>query len=95
MTASGNNVVLTFATPQFTNLQSIAGTAMVPEHIWSSVSNPATFADPNPVGTGPFKLGSFTPQGFTLVKNPELLAGLPGAGPEGLLPGVHVQHRAR
>ena len=70
MSASGNNVVLNFATPQFTNLQSIAGTAMVPEHIWKSVSSPATFADPSPVGTGPMKLGSFTPQGFTLIKNP-------------------------
>jgi peptide/nickel transport system substrate-binding protein len=70
VSTSGNNVVLNFPTPQFTNLQSIAGTAIVPKHIWSSVSNPATFADPNPVGTGPFKLGSFTPQGFTLVKNP-------------------------
>src|SRR6266516_4339182 len=63
------DVVFTFATPQFTNLQSIAGTAMVPEHIWKSVGNPATFVDPTPVGTGPMKLGSFTPQGFTLVKN--------------------------
>src|SRR5437763_2702012 len=70
VSASGKNVVLTFATPQFTNLQSIAGTAMVPEHIWKSVSNPATFADPSPVGTGPMKLSSFTPQGFTLAKNP-------------------------
>jgi peptide/nickel transport system substrate-binding protein len=33
------------------------------------VSTPATYADANPVGTGPFKLASFTPQGFTLVKN--------------------------
>jgi peptide/nickel transport system substrate-binding protein len=70
VTASGNNVVLTFATPQFTNLQSIAGTAIVPKHIWASQSKPETFTDPNPVGTGPFKLSSFTPQGFTLVKNP-------------------------
>jgi peptide/nickel transport system substrate-binding protein len=70
VSASGNNVVLNFATPQFSNLQSIAGTAMVPEHIWKSVGNPATFVDPSPVGTGPTKLGSFTPQGFTLVKNP-------------------------
>jgi peptide/nickel transport system substrate-binding protein len=69
VTASGNDVVLNFATPQFTNLQSIAGTAIVPKHIWASQSKPETFTDPNPVGTGPFKLGSFTPQGFTLVKN--------------------------
>ena len=69
VSTSGNNVIINFPTPQFTNLQSIAGTSIVPKHIWSSVSNPATFADANPVGTGPFKLGSFTPQGFTLVKN--------------------------
>jgi len=70
VTASGNNVVLTFATPQFTNLQSIAGTGIVPKHIWASAGTPEKFTDANPVGTGPFKLGSFTPQGFTLVKNP-------------------------
>ena len=70
VSASGNNVVLNFATPQFANLQNIAGTAMVPKHIWGSVSNPGTFVDASPVGTGPMKLGSFTPQGFTLVKNP-------------------------
>src|SRR5690242_19977223 len=52
VSASGNNVVLNFATPQFTNLQSIAGTAIVPEHIWKSVSNPATYADRKSVGSG-------------------------------------------
>ena len=69
VSTSGNNVIINFPTAQYTNLQSIAGTAIVPKHIWSSISNPATYADANPVGTGPFKLGSFTPQGFTLVKN--------------------------
>ena len=70
VTTSGNNVVLTFPTGQYANLESIAGTAIVPQAIWSKAGNPATFVDPNPVGTGPFKLGTFTPQGFTLVKNP-------------------------
>jgi len=70
VSTSGNTVVLNFPTAQFTNLQAIAGTAIVPKAIWSTVGNPATFADANPVGTGPFKLGSFTPQGFTLVQNP-------------------------
>jgi peptide/nickel transport system substrate-binding protein len=69
VSTSGNDVVLNFPAPQFTNLQSIAGTAIVPKHIWSAQAKPESFADPNPVGTGPFKLGSFTPQGFTLVKN--------------------------
>jgi peptide/nickel transport system substrate-binding protein len=69
VSTSGNTVTLNFATAQFTNLQSIAGTAIVPQAIWSKAGNPATFTDANPVGTGPFKLGSFTPQGYTLVKN--------------------------
>jgi peptide/nickel transport system substrate-binding protein len=71
VSTSGNTVTLTFPSPQFTNLQSIAGTAIVPKSVWSTAGNPTTFADANPVGTGPFKLGSFTPQGFTLVKNPD------------------------
>jgi peptide/nickel transport system substrate-binding protein len=71
VSTSGNTVALNFATPQYTNLQSIAGTAIVPQAVWSKAGNPSTFVDPNPVGTGPFKLGSFTPQGFTLVKNPD------------------------
>ena len=61
---------MTFPTAQYTNLESIAGLGILPESIWSKVSNPATFTDANPVGTGPYKLASFTPQGFTLVRNP-------------------------
>jgi peptide/nickel transport system substrate-binding protein len=42
---------------------------ILPQSIWGKVGNPATYADPNPVGTGPYKLKTFTPQGFTLTKN--------------------------
>jgi peptide/nickel transport system substrate-binding protein len=70
VTTSGNKVTLTFPTAQYTNLQQIAGVGIVPASIWSKVSNPATFADQNPVGTGPFVLDSFTPQGFTLKRSP-------------------------
>ena len=70
VSTSGNTVTLTFPTAQYANLQNIAGTAIVPQAIWSTVGNPATYADPNPVGTGPFMLSTFTPQGFTLKKNP-------------------------
>jgi peptide/nickel transport system substrate-binding protein len=70
VSSSGNTVTLTFPSAQYTNLEEIAGTGIVPQAIWSKAGNPATFADANPVGTGPYKLGTFTPQGFTLVKNP-------------------------
>ncbi|MBO0808195.1 MAG: ABC transporter substrate-binding protein [Actinobacteria bacterium] len=70
VSTSGDTVTLTFPTPQYTNLQYIAGTGIVPKAIWSKVGNPATFTDPKPVGTGPYELGTFTSQGYTLVKNP-------------------------
>jgi peptide/nickel transport system substrate-binding protein len=70
VSTSGNAVTLTFSSAQYTNLQEVAGVPILPQAIWSKVSNPATYADPNPVGTGPYKLKSFTPQGFTLTKNP-------------------------
>ena len=69
VSTSGNTVTLTFPAAQYTNLQSIAGVPILPQSIWSKVGNPATYADANPVGTGPYKLKTFTPQGFTLTKN--------------------------
>jgi peptide/nickel transport system substrate-binding protein len=56
-------------TSQYSNLEAIAGTAIVPRSVWSSV-NPTTFTDPDPVGTGPYMLSSFTTEGLTLKKNP-------------------------
>jgi peptide/nickel transport system substrate-binding protein len=45
-------------------------TFILPQHIWSSVKGDASqYADPNPVGTGPYVLKNFTPQLVTLSKN--------------------------
>ncbi|MDA8296169.1 MAG: ABC transporter substrate-binding protein [Actinomycetota bacterium] len=71
---AGDTVTISFATPQYTNLQNIASVYIVPKKIWSGVGNPATYVDPNPVGSGPYTVGTFTPQGFTLVKNPNYWA---------------------
>jgi peptide/nickel transport system substrate-binding protein len=68
-TASGNNVTINFSSAQYLNLQQIAGVPILPQSVWGSQSNPSTFADPKPVGTGPYVLKTFTPQGFTLTKN--------------------------
>ncbi len=70
VTTSGDTVTLNFPTPQYGNLEEIAGVGIVPQAIWSKVGNPAAYADATPVGTGPYELDSFTPQGFTLKKNP-------------------------
>jgi len=69
-TASGNSVSINFSSAQYLNLQEIAGVPILPQSVWGSVSNPTTFTDPKPVGTGPYVLKNFTPQGFTMTKNP-------------------------
>lgn len=68
--ASGNNVTINFSSPQYLNLQEIAGVPILPQSVWSKAGNPSTFTDAKPVGTGPYVLKTFTPQGFTLTKNP-------------------------
>jgi ABC-type transport system substrate-binding protein len=70
-TASGaNTVVLTFAQPEVANLFQIGTQPIVSQHVWQSVSSPATYADTNPVGTGPYVLDTFSPQGILLKANP-------------------------
>ena len=70
VSASGNNVTVSFSSSEYLNLQQIAGVPILPQSVWGSVSNPTTFTDAKPVGTGPYVLKTFTPQGFTLTKNP-------------------------
>ena len=65
---TGNTVTLNFTEPQFVNQYKILTTIpMVPKHIWSTIADPATDVNKNPVGTGPYALKSFTPQTTTLV----------------------------
>ncbi len=51
---------------------------IVPQHIWKSISNPTTFLNEHPVGTGAYTLTKFSPQVFELTANPHYyLPGLP------------------
>lgn len=49
----------------------VATTLIVPEHIWQDVDDPTTFRNADPVGTGPYTLGNFAPQLYTLDKYPD------------------------
>ena len=62
--------VLKFARPEYANLFLIASTYILPAHIWKNVPDPATYADPDPVGTGPYQLGSYNAQKVTFTQNP-------------------------
>jgi peptide/nickel transport system substrate-binding protein len=64
-------VTLTFGAPEFANLFLIGSTYILPEHLWSSVRDPAAYADPDPVGTGPYVMSSFSTQQVTFTANPK------------------------
>jgi peptide/nickel transport system substrate-binding protein len=72
--ASGNQVTLTFAQPAKVYFYIFAGSVtIVPQHIWSAgeaASKPETWANPNPVGSGPFMVNPCTPNNITYKANP-------------------------
>jgi peptide/nickel transport system substrate-binding protein len=52
-------------------VSTLNGQFVVPRHIWSKVSDPATWTNPSPVGSGPFTvIKRFTTQDYVLAKNP-------------------------
>jgi peptide/nickel transport system substrate-binding protein len=69
--SDSHTVVVTLKQPNAPILWYLGGsTWIVPKSLWSSAGDPTKFTDPNPVGTGPFTLKSFTPQLIDLAKNP-------------------------
>jgi peptide/nickel transport system substrate-binding protein len=67
ISADGNKVTVTFGKSQFVNQVDILSSIVVPEHIWSKMKDPATDTVKDPIGTGPYKLKTFTPQTVTLT----------------------------
>ena len=73
----GNEVRLTFAKPAYSQLYYITSEYIVPEHIWKSYTSPGTEQNPNPVGTGPYLVSTFSPQSIILKPNPTYWQGPP------------------
>jgi peptide/nickel transport system substrate-binding protein len=71
VTQAGDNVVMQFKTPAVPYFYYIADQIpIVPQHIWSKVSNPVNYADSDPIGTGAYTVKPCTPQNITYVANP-------------------------
>ena len=70
VTQKGDQIVFQFKTAAVPYFYYIADqTPIVPQHIWSKIANPVTYKDPHPVGSGPFKMGSCSPQVIKYQKN--------------------------
>ncbi|MBS2961938.1 ABC transporter substrate-binding protein [Actinocrinis puniceicyclus] len=65
------SVTVSFTKPAYQQLVYIAGkTLILPQHIWSGVSDKKTFADAKPVGTGAWTVGKVNSQVMELTANP-------------------------
>jgi peptide/nickel transport system substrate-binding protein len=65
-----NQVTMTFGAPAVPYFYYIADqTPIVPQHVWSKVSNPVNFTNPNPVGTGPYMVNPCTKDNITYTPN--------------------------
>ena len=63
-------VVLTYTTAQYTTeFQRLGSTYILPEHVWSEVTDFANFANEEPVGSGAYVVDKTTSESYTLVAN--------------------------
>jgi peptide/nickel transport system substrate-binding protein len=72
------HVVVAFDHPSFAEGPEVLGRLyVVPEHKWTTIAAPDKDAIAAPVGTGPYLLGEFKRQAFTLKANPHYWGGEP------------------
>lgn len=62
----GDNVVLNFTESKFVKQGDVLQTAIIPEHQWKGISDPAKDPVKDAVGTGPYTIKSFSTQGVVL-----------------------------
>lgn len=71
-------VVITYDKPQFTAAPVILGsTWIVPEHVWGGIEDYMAETMPAPVGSGPYKVKSFTEAAYTVTANEHYRDGEP------------------
>jgi peptide/nickel transport system substrate-binding protein len=88
---SDTTVTVHLNAPDVPAAQLIATTLIVPEHIWKDVPDPSTFRNPDPVGTGPYTLGNFAAQQYTIDKNPNYWQADKVAAEHIILPATNTQ----
>lgn len=75
---SDTTVVLTYSEPQFTAASLLLGsTWIIPEHVWSEIDDYAAESNPEPVGSGPYKVKTFSEAAYTVEANEHFRDGKP------------------
>lgn len=78
-TSGPYTAVVEFSRPAYSDLEYVAGlTYILPESIWKSVKDPATFLDTHPVGTGAYEVSKVAGSVMKLTANPDYyMRGMP------------------
>ncbi|MFT2816857.1 ABC transporter substrate-binding protein [Leifsonia sp. A12D58] len=66
---AGQHVIVHLTDDDSTASAIISQTMILPEHIWKDIDAPDMYRDEDPIGTGPYTLGNFTSQQYTMDKN--------------------------
>jgi peptide/nickel transport system substrate-binding protein len=69
-----DTVAVTWKEPAYQQLGDLQDIPIVRQQLWAS-RNPLTYVDKSPVGTGPFKLAKFSPQGVTMTDRTDYWGG--------------------
>jgi peptide/nickel transport system substrate-binding protein len=69
ISTSGNTITFHLTSPNVPAITTIDNQVIVPEHIWKNVADPAKDKNATPVVSGPYKVGTFNTNQYTLVKN--------------------------
>lgn len=74
----GSTATLKFKDSKFVKRGSVLHVPIVPKHIWDNIDDPSTVpltGEGEAIGTGPYKLSSWTTQAVTLKANPDWWGG--------------------
>ncbi len=66
VTVDGDTVTVSFGTPMFAKQDKVLHRFVVPKHVWEGIADPTTETNPDPVGTGPYTLTSFSTESVQL-----------------------------
>lgn len=68
VTVVGNDVTITFSGNAAAKFDSIIGVKILPKHVWEKIDDPVKYIDKDPVGTGPFTVGSYNGRKLVLER---------------------------
>lgn len=87
----GQQVTMHYKTADVPATNIVGQTLVVPQHLWADVDDPVSYANEDPVGTGPYTLGDFGPNQYTLEKNQDYWQAEDVAADELVIPASNTQ----